>query len=353
MKITLASVLFAAASSVLARAPLYEPADGKVVFGAWLDIQDPKKADPLIGVGGDSPATFNKRLGQNAGVFHFSQRLPLDKSKESGEEQTVPLKFIEDTGTDAILFITVYPHQWEDNPYDLYTDADILKLAYQLDNLTHPSKSARRVMLRFAPEMNGNWFKYGQQPTRFVKEYKRIVDKIRSVTERVSFVWAPNAADSYPFGAPLGAYELSALDTNKNGRLDYNDDPFSPYWPGEDYVDWVGISLYWKGDPSTQYPLHDNSVCPSNYWEQMVQGGPLGSNEAFPFYDMFAKKYNKPLVMPEGGASFSLTQQPSPDPLPVGAGRVNILQGFWRSYLNPTFFRKFPKAKMFINFEVL
>ncbi|ORY48553.1 glycoside hydrolase [Rhizoclosmatium globosum] len=359
MKITLATVLFAAASSVLAQAPLYEPADGKVVFGAWVDVQDPAKADPLIGVGGDSPATFNKRLGQNAGVFHFSQRLPLDKSKESGEEQTCRSSLLRTREqvrylllvSYAILFITVYPHQWEDNPYDLYTDADILKLAYQLDNLTHPNKSARRVMLRFAPEMNGNWFNYGQQPTRFVQEYKRIVDKIRSVTSRVSFVWAPNAADSYPFGAPLGAYELSALDTNKNGILDYNDDPFSPYWPGEDYVDWVGISLYWKGDPSTQYPLHDNSVCPGNYWEQMVQGGPLGSNEAFPFYDMFAKKYNKPLVMPEGGASFSLTQQPSPDPLPVGAGRVNILQGFWRSYLNPTFFRKFPKAKMFINFE--
>ncbi|ORY48555.1 glycoside hydrolase [Rhizoclosmatium globosum] len=341
----LTAAVLASTACAQVRAPLYEPADGKVLFGAWVDTEDPSTNATNIGIGGDSPVKFNQRLGSNAAVFHFSQRLPLDISPYTQEEMTVPLKLVEDTATDAILFITVYPIAWT------YTDKDVQKLAWQLGNITDPSLSNRRVMLRFAPEMNGNWFSYGQQPTRFVQEYKRIVDNIRSVTSRVSFVWAPNAADGYPFGVPLAAYELSALDTNKNGALDYGDDPFTPYWPGEDYVDWVGISLYWKGNPATGTPPHDNSASPADYWEQMVQGGPSGSNPAFPFYDMFALKYNKPLVMPEGGAAFALTQAPNNTPLPANVGQVKIQQTFWKSYLGVL--SKYPKAKMFINFEYL
>ncbi|KAJ3021422.1 UNVERIFIED_CONTAM: hypothetical protein HDU68_009632 [Siphonaria sp. JEL0065] len=332
--------------------PLYEPDDGKIIFGAWVDSEDPKKA--TIGVGGDSPTAFNKRLGLNAGVFHVTQQLPLIISPYTQEEMTADLTSIENTHTDAILFLTLYLNFTAPNPYDLYTDADIMKLAYQLDNITSPLRSSRRVMLRFAPEMNGNWFSYGQQPTRFIKEYKRVVGVIRSVTQRVSFVWAPNAANLYPFGEPLPKAEIGLLDTNKDGKLDIEDDPFTPYWPGPDYVDWVGISLYWKGDYFISTPPHENSLSPSNFWEQMVQGGNVSrSNPKYPFYDMFAKKYNKPLVMPEGGAAFALRQKPSPAALPAGAGRTNILQTFWRSYLNPDFFAKYPKAKMFINFEYL
>ncbi|KAI9344252.1 glycoside hydrolase superfamily [Obelidium mucronatum] len=296
---TLALAAFAASS---AYAALYEPADGQVILGAWVDTEAPKTVAG-IGLGGDSPAAFNRRLGKSAGVFHLAQTLPLGISPASL------------------------------NPFDLYTDADIKKLATQLDNISDPAKSGRRVMLRFAPEMNGNWFSYGNKPARFVKEYKRIVDAVRAVTKRVSFVWAPNAAKQLPIWSYFG------------------DDPFTPYWPGADYVDWVGLSLYWKGDAGTGTPPHDNSANPANYWEQMVQGGSgaVLPNPAFPFYDMFAKKYNKPLMMPEGGAAFAISQGPSNVTLSEGVGRTAILKAFWSSYLNAL--TKFPKAKMFVNFE--
>ncbi|KAJ3071389.1 hypothetical protein HDU98_005419 [Podochytrium sp. JEL0797] len=332
---------------------LYEPADGKIIWGAWVDTTNAKDAYQFGTAGGDSPSSFNKRLGQNAGVFHLSQTLPLTPSPWGGGPLTANLTHIEQTGTDAILFLTIYPNLTAPNPYDLYTDADIATLATQLDNISDPAKSGRRVMVRFAPEMNGNWFTYGQQPTRFVAEYQRIVKAVRAKTPRVAFVWAPNAADNYPFGGQnLPTAEVSVLDTNKNGAIDFDDDPFTPYWPGADFVDWVAISLYWKGNPTTVYPLHDNSACPSNYWEQMVQGGGTsGSNPQFPFYTMFAKTYNKPLVMPEGGSAFAVNQFPAnTTTLPVGAGQVAVEQAFWRSYLsnNRT---SYPLAKMFINFE--
>ncbi|KAJ3069364.1 hypothetical protein HDU98_007605 [Podochytrium sp. JEL0797] len=344
-----ATIAFAQSTTT---APLYEPADGKLIFGGWIDTEDPNTLSTNIGIGGDSPNLFNQRLGHQAGVFHFSQMLPLEISSFTQQQMTVNLTAVEDTGTDAILFMTVYPDFNAQNPYDLYTDADILMLAHQLDNMTNPTKSARRVMMRFAPEMNGNWFTYGQQPQRFVAEYQRIVNVIRTVTNRVSFVWAPNAANLYPFGTPLPTAEITNLDTNKNGILDFGDDPFTPYWPGSAYVDWVGISLYWKGNPNSGTPPHDNSACPATYWTDMVQGGGLyGSNASFPFYTMFAQGYNKPLVMPEGGAAYALYQTPSTTLLPPGAGQTVIAQTFWRSYLNTAFFAQFPKAKMFINFE--
>jgi len=38
--------------------------------------------------------------------------------------------------------------------------------------------------------------------------------------------------------------DQTALDTNNNGQLDGGDDPYSPWYPGDDQVDWIGISLY-------------------------------------------------------------------------------------------------------------
>jgi hypothetical protein len=41
--------------------------------------------------------------------------------------------------------------------------------------------------------------------------------------------------------------DCHALDTNANGYLDQSDDMYSPYYPGNQYVDWVGLSVYHFG----------------------------------------------------------------------------------------------------------
>ncbi|KAI8620487.1 glycoside hydrolase superfamily [Chytriomyces sp. MP71] len=286
--------------------------------------------------------------------FHLSQAIPLAISPFDGSELTAPLSLIEKTGTDAILFLTLYPNQDNDNSWDLIKDSDLEKLAWQLGNITAPELSNRRVMLRYAPEFNGNWFHYSQQPQRFVTEWKRLVDKVRSVTKRVAFVWSPNAGNNYPFGGNyLPKVDLATLDTNKDGKFDINDDPYTPYYPGDDYVDWVGMSVYWKGDPALGYPTKDNSKAPGDYWSAMVEGSPSTlSNPKFPFYDMFAQGHNKPLVMSEGGGAFAVSQGPTPEtPLPANAGQLAIQQSFWQTYLNASHITAYPKAKMFMNFE--
>jgi hypothetical protein len=43
------------------------------------------------------------------------------------------------------------------------------------------------------------------------------------------------------------AADRAALDTNGDGQLTQADDPYAPYYPGDDFVDWIGLSLYYKG----------------------------------------------------------------------------------------------------------
>jgi hypothetical protein len=37
------------------------------------------------------------------------------------------------------------------------------------------------------------------------------------------------------------------LDTNRDGQFDVLDDPYSAYYPGDDVVDWIGLSTFYRG----------------------------------------------------------------------------------------------------------
>jgi hypothetical protein len=81
------------------------------------------------------------------------------------------------------------------------------------------------LMLRFAQEMNGNWYPWGagvdgNTPGEYVKAYRHIHRIFASVgATNVIWVWSPNVL--YPGGASL-----------------------SSVYPGNAYVNWVGIDGY-------------------------------------------------------------------------------------------------------------
>lgn len=68
---------------------------------------------------------------------------------------------------------------------------------------------------------------------------------VKSIAPATIIVWAPNLGHDYPYGqtANIEPNDMALLDTNKNGQLDRGDDPYMPYYPGDDYVDWIGISV--------------------------------------------------------------------------------------------------------------
>jgi hypothetical protein len=91
------------------------------------------------------------------------------------------------------------------------------------------------IMVRWAHEFNGNWYRWGiannnADPSLFVQAYRRVHDLVEAAGARnVQWVWAFNNG--------------SSPDT------DYND-PARAY-PGDRYVDWVGIDGYnWGFGPS-------------------------------------------------------------------------------------------------------
>jgi hypothetical protein len=99
------------------------------------------------------------------------------------------------------------------------------------------------VFLRWGAEMNGNWFAWsgpsnGNNPAAFVAAWKHIHDVFAAAgVTNVSWVWAPNA-DSKPGGTDTTSWN--------NWRH---------YYPGDNYVDWVGIDGYnWGSVYSWQSP---------------------------------------------------------------------------------------------------
>lgn len=135
------------------------------------------------------------------------------------------------------------------------------------------------VMVNFGVEMNGNWFPWsgifqggGEKgsfgdpnladgPERYAAAYRHIIDLFRKKGVRnATYLFHPNF-ESYP-------------------DKPWND--LSQYYPGDDYIDWVGVSLY--GESHTKYDWY-------------------GFEEAMePVYNRLVKLFpNKPLMLPEWG----------------------------------------------------
>jgi mannan endo-1,4-beta-mannosidase len=85
------------------------------------------------------------------------------------------------------------------------------------------------VTIRLMHEMNGNWYPWatrlnGNRPGEFVRAWQHVHDRFAALgVTNVVWMWAPNAI--YPGAAPL-----------------------APLYPGDAYVDAVGVSNYNWGD---------------------------------------------------------------------------------------------------------
>jgi beta-mannanase len=89
---------------------------------------------------------------------------------------------------------------------------------------TAAKKFGQPILLRFAHEMNGSWFHWGKQTPFIYKEaWIRYVNIFRGdEANNVKFVWSPNE--------------------NAGGT-----DPFTEYFPGDAYVDYVALDGYNRG----------------------------------------------------------------------------------------------------------
>jgi beta-mannanase len=120
-----------------------------------------------------------------------------------------------------------------------YTNGDITGGAFD-DYLTKYAKALKSngqpVVIRLDHEMNGTWYNWADGTTQqnapgsFVAMWQHVHDVFQreGANDYVIWNWAPTRID--------------ALGNAKYQTLDY----LKAYYPGDDYVDWVGMSGYYR-----------------------------------------------------------------------------------------------------------
>jgi hypothetical protein len=155
---------------------------------------------------------------------------------------------------------------------------DVLNGKYD-DYIDRFAKDARdfneEILIRFLHEFNGNWYvwsgnKNGQSnggPEKVVAVWKYVVDRFKAQgADNVKWLWVPHG--------PSTDLKTEAWNQVAN------------YWPGDDYVDWIGLDGYnfYPQDPwGGKRPLRDFDNCFRD------------------LYDDCAKLGNQPMMIAEFG----------------------------------------------------
>ncbi len=223
---------------------LFEPKNG-ALLGAYAE-QDPKVHDPADGKP-FYPEAFPVMTGKkHAGyLLYFSYGNPLstiqshiDKAKANGVALQLALQPLE--GLDVV----------QDDAY--------------LRGLARDAAAAGiPIFLRFANEMNGNWVPWFTTPETYIAKFRIVANVFKEeAPDNVAIVWSPDRASEHTI---------------------------QDYYPGDAYVDWVGISLY-----SIYNPAND----------PLKQGEDRSSHiEKFKaIYEMYADR--KPVFISEGAVSY-------------------------------------------------
>ncbi len=210
-----------------------EPEAGAPWFGAELDWQR------------NDAAGYVERLGTSVSLLSRAVSYPLtrastaaldDLAAQAAAEGAVPVVSLQPAAALADL-----------------GRPEAAALVEELNALT--ASTGRSFLLRFAPEMNGSWTAWGQQPAAYVRAFRAFADVVHADATSAVTVWAPAYGAGYPFGGSIDEVsrgvvpsaqtpaDRAALDTDDDGRLDPGDDPYDPYYPGDEAVDWVGLSM--------------------------------------------------------------------------------------------------------------
>jgi beta-mannanase len=222
----------------------------------------------------------------------------------------------DDVANGRIPLATWQPQTNGATPLSTNTNADIA--AGVFDTTINTRAEAMRafghpIFLRFAPEMNGNWEKWSPanngstpDPAAFVAAWRHVHDLfVQNGATNVVWVWCPNATDvPNATSAPWNHW------TN--------------YYPGDTYVDWVGIDGYNWGNTTAGIS-----------WQSFA--GIFGNGTSGVYADYAA---TKPIVIAETGSAF--------DGAPTGTSKAQ-----WISDMAAAIQSKFPSVEAIVYFDTV
>ncbi|HEX8966849.1 MAG TPA: glycosyl hydrolase, partial [Chloroflexota bacterium] len=288
----------------------------------------------------DSAQSYAQRLGRSAAVYVAFAQFPTNASEDTYLDQ-----FIDQVrGQGGLALLTLEPRV----PLGEITPSMAATFGERLD-----AYNARGVpvIVRFAHEMNGSWYPWSQQPTDYVRAFRVLAAAVHERARSSAMLWAPNYGAGYPFedtpGARVaqpGTPDFQVLDTNHDGVLDARDDMYAPYYPGDDAVDWVGMTLYHWGD---SWPWGKNVVPEDGKFTAQLTGtyvGAGGDQRGLPnFYQVYAVGHGKPMAIPETAAFYNTSVDGDPE--------LSIKRAWWRQVFSAELARQFPSIKMVNWFE--
>lgn len=175
---------------------------GKTMLGAYLDLEGLSEAEAI--------KLRRRQTGRDPRILHqfFAWQDTLPRSLPWLPDDSYPM--ISWRGTDHGSILS-----------GKFDDL-IARNAKQLRRLGRP------VLLRWGWEMNGDWYRWGgaqnnNNPAGYVRCWKRIREIFADQkADNVSWVWSPNWNDK-----PAAAWNAKPK-----------------FYPGDDMVDWVGVSGY-------------------------------------------------------------------------------------------------------------
>lgn len=243
--------------------------------------------------GQTSAVDFNSATDTKHSLFMQFLNFP-DVVYSNNAEYTKVKDFIREcNAVNAIPVITLMTN----NGLDSYTKNQVTELANILSGFDVP------IFLRWNHEMNGSWYIWSQEPTLYIEKFREFANEIHTRATNVAMVWTPNQGAGYPwtdgvyYNSSPSSADFILLDTNKDGIWDYLDDPYSPYYPGDIYVDWVGHSYYHWSNGAVR---GINEVPTTGQW-----GDANGITGTVPnFHDVYAIGHNKPMMIAETSALY-------------------------------------------------
>lgn len=119
---------------------------------------------------------------------------------------------------------------WEPNDQSLSQIASGAYDSYLAESARIAKSWGGPLMVRLAHEMNGSWYPWGgsnASPEAFIAAWRHVVSVFRAEgADNVRWVWSPNVQGGEPARYPI-----------------------SPYFPGDEWVDYVGLDGYNWGTP--------------------------------------------------------------------------------------------------------
>ncbi|HWI64810.1 MAG TPA: glycosyl hydrolase, partial [Symbiobacteriaceae bacterium] len=167
----------------------HEPAFGTLLGGA-LDLDPAVAGDP-----GRVAAAYGKPYALSLVYVHWSSFASHIATREIWEKS--PALQVSWEPNDGLAAV-------QDNKY-------VRDFARDLKAFGRP------VFLRFASEMNGAWTAWHGDPALYRQKFALVARIMREEAPNVAMVWSPNYV---------------------------GDGDYEPYYPGDEYVDWVGINGY-------------------------------------------------------------------------------------------------------------